>query len=53
MARTKKGSKGPTYEYWGKRSALSGLRDPGRFTKVQTHRAERRRDRKLERDDGS
>jgi hypothetical protein len=30
------------FEFWGRRSALCGLRDPGRYTKVQTHRAERR-----------
>lgn len=37
-------TKGPGYEYWGKRSAAWGkeLRNPGRYTKDQTHRAERR-----------
>lgn len=30
------------YEFWGKRSALCGMRDPGKYTKTQTHRAERR-----------
>jgi hypothetical protein len=39
MSRTKKGAKGPGYEYWGKRP---GPRDPGRYSKTQTHRAERR-----------
>lgn len=30
------------YEFWGRRSALCGLREPGKYTKTQTHRAERR-----------
>lgn len=32
----------PGYEYWGRRSALCGLRCAGRYTKMRTHRAERR-----------
>ena len=36
------------YEFWGKRSALSGLREPGKYTKKQTHRAERRAAKKEE-----
>lgn len=43
MSRTKKGNKGPGYEYWGRRSALPKVdREPGPFTKRQTHHAERR-----------
>lgn len=34
------------YEFWGRRSALSGLREPGKYTKKQTHRAERRQGKK-------
>lgn len=40
-----KGHKGPGHEYWGRRSAIGfgkNLREPGRFTKTETHRAERR-----------
>ena len=43
MSRSKKGSKGPGYEYWGRRTGKGkGGRDPGPFTKRQTHRKERR-----------
>lgn len=44
MSRTPKHKAAKTYnrEYWSRRSALCGLRDPGRYTKTQTHRAERR-----------
>lgn len=43
MARTKKGSKGVGYEYWGKRPlARNHGASPGRLTKTATHRAERR-----------
>lgn len=42
MSRTPKRGKRISTEYWGRRSALCGLRDPGRYTKTQTHRAERR-----------
>ncbi len=43
MSRTKKGKKGPGYEYWGKRpiSASHGA-VPGRFTKTRTHKIERK-----------
>ena len=42
MSRTKKGKKGPGYEYWGRRpiSAEHGA-IPGRFTKTRTHKMER------------
>jgi hypothetical protein len=40
MSRTKKGSKGPGYDYWGKRP-LSGC-GHGKLIKVETHRKERK-----------
>jgi hypothetical protein len=51
VTRTRKGSKGPGYEYWGRRSHLSGQRCPGPDTKRATHRAERRDDKKKEREE--
>ena len=39
MSRTKKGSKPPTYEYWGKR-ALSCI-PPSKYVKKLTHKLER------------
>lgn len=43
MARTKKGSKGVGYEYWGKRPGTSKSGGhPGKEAKKVTHRAERR-----------
>lgn len=39
MSRTKKGKKGVGYEYWSRRSKY---REPGRWSKTMTHRAERR-----------
>jgi hypothetical protein len=42
MSRTNKGGKGPGYEYWGSRSKKFRLTKPGRFSKTQTHRQERR-----------
>lgn len=47
MSRSIKGSKGPGHEYWGRRS--NDYRSPGRFSKTQTHRQERRDGRKLTR----
>lgn len=44
MSRTVKGSKGPGYEYWGKR-ALS-MASPGKATKKLTHKIERQRNKK-------
>ncbi|MEN6367612.1 MAG: hypothetical protein ABFC88_12415 [Thermoguttaceae bacterium] len=41
MSRTKKGSKGSGYEYWGRRPAKVRYPDPGRETKKITHRQER------------
>lgn len=38
MSRSRKKSKGPGYEYWGKRP---GPRDPGKENKKITHRMER------------
>lgn len=39
MSRTYRGAKGPGYEYWGRRYLK--CRDPGRSTKLLTHRRER------------
>lgn len=39
MSRTKKGTKPPGYEYWGKRP-LSVV-SPSKFVKTRTHRIER------------
>lgn len=41
MSRTKKGSKGPGYEYW--KSRMGGIEDPGAETKKFTHKKERSR----------
>jgi hypothetical protein len=40
MSRTKKGAKGPGYEYWSRRPA-KGCIDPGKSNKTVTHRLER------------
>jgi len=40
MSRTKKGSKGPGYEFWSRRPNKG--RDPGKDTKKNTHRLERK-----------
>lgn len=43
MARTKKGSKGPGYEYWSRRpGSCNHGSGPGPYAKQETHRAERR-----------
>lgn len=43
MSRTNHKSKGPGYEYWGRRSVGGKeLRNPNGFTKKHTHRKERR-----------
>jgi len=41
MSRTKKGAKGPGYEYWSRRPAKMKYPSPGRETKAITHRQER------------
>lgn len=41
MSRSKKGSKGPGYEYWAKRPGNKGGGIPGRFSKKRTHKMER------------
>lgn len=41
MSRTKRGEKGPGYDYWGRRP-LSGNCGYGPFVKHVTHRKERR-----------
>jgi len=43
MSRTKKGKKGPGYEYWSKRPGSNKCGSaPGKDSKDFTHRAERR-----------
>lgn len=44
MSRTIKGSKGPGYEYWGRRASEAKVKyaDPGRATKSLTSRRMRR-----------
>lgn len=41
MSHSIKGSKGPGFEYWGKRP-FKGSLSPGKKTKVLTHKLERR-----------
>lgn len=42
MSRTKKGTKAPGHEYWGKRPVSRNHGGtPGRITKTRTHRLER------------
>lgn len=41
MSRTKKGSKGPGYEYWSRRPGNANGGIPGKLTKRRTHKAER------------
>lgn len=50
MSRTNKGSKGPGYEYWASRLHRYG-EAVGRFTKMLTHRRERRRGKSEVRED--
>lgn len=56
MSRSKKGSKGPGYEYWSKRPiANQHGAVPGKETKKRTHRLERieaKKQIKREREDG-
>lgn len=42
MSRTKKGGKGPGFEYWTARPGNRCGGTVGKSTKTQTHRAERR-----------
>jgi len=42
MSRSVKGSKGPGYEYWGRRPGIK-FGSPGKEAKKLTHRLERRR----------
>mgnify|MGYP001599402513 CR=1 FL=1 len=57
MSRTKKGKKGPGYDYQAPRPGnKGGCNSPGRGVKAQTHRAERREADRLvrkERDDSA
>lgn len=41
MSRTRKGSKGPGFEYWSRRPTKFHYADPGKETKRNTHRLER------------
>jgi len=41
MSRTRKGSKGPGYEYWSRRPVKVKFPTPGKKTKTITHRCER------------
>jgi hypothetical protein len=41
MSRTKKGAKGPGYEYWGRRPAKVKFPTPGKDAKTTTHHQER------------
>lgn len=50
MSRTRKGSKGPGYEYWGRRPTKG--RDPGKTTKKTTHRMERAEGKREAKDEG-
>ena len=49
MSKTKKGSKGIGYEYWGKRAgtAKAGMYKPGKKAKKLTHKMERKEAKKL------
>lgn len=41
MSRTRKGNKGPGFEYWTARPGNRHGGTPGRITKTSTHRTER------------
>ena len=45
MSRTRRGGKGPGYEYWGRRPC-SGF-NPGKESKVIVHQIERAREKEL------
>jgi len=42
MSRTRKGAKGPGFEYWSARPGNRCGGTVGKSTKIQTHRVERR-----------
>ncbi len=48
MSKTIKKTKAAGYEYWTRRPGNICGSSPGRFTKVWTHRAERRQSRRIE-----
>lgn len=48
MSRTRKGGKGPGFEYWSKRPGPP-MMSPGKSAKKLTHRAERRVTKRIER----
>ena len=50
MSRSKRGEKGPGYDYWGKRPGNKGGQSPGADVKKRTHKTERRRAKKELRD---
>lgn len=41
MSRSRKGSKGPGYDYWSKRPGTKKASDPGKYAKKINHRLER------------
>lgn len=49
MSRTKKGSKGPGYEYWSARPFNAGGGAIGKKAKKRTHKAERAANKKEQR----
>lgn len=51
MSRSKKGSKGPGYDYWSKRPGSKKFTSPGKFGKKVNKRLERIEDKKLEKED--
>ena len=55
MSRTKKGGKGPGYEYWSARpgNRCGGTLSPngGKHTKKRTHKAERQQGKQESKDD--
>jgi hypothetical protein len=49
VSRTKKGGKGPGFEYWSRRPSKDNMPKPGKKSKAITHRIERAKaKRKLE-----
>ena len=50
MSRTRKGNKGPGYDYWSRRMGNGSMCNaPGPVTKLDTHRKERQRDQRVAR----
>lgn len=51
MSRSRKGSKGPGFDYWTTRLGNNGAQGYGPDVKRHTHRLERLRDKKIVRDE--